>query len=150
MSAPNLTLTITGATAASATTAALGSPIPGSGEGPIAYYDTLEIEADLTGPTGGTLDVYVQRSRDGGTTYRDYIHFPQVAAGATKRYTVSPALSNTIVEVGQGTSPALAANTCAGGKWGPQLRLMVTTGAGTSVAGSVTVKFHFSRSEKHG
>lgn len=150
MAAPVLTQIITGATAAVASTAAIGSSIPSSGEGPLSYYDSLEIEADLTGPTGGTLDLYVQRSFDGGTTWRDYIHFPQVAATVTTRFSVSPALTNTIVVVGQNTSPALAVNTCAGGKWGPQLRLLATTGVGTSVAGSVTVKFTFSRNEKHG
>lgn len=148
MSAPTKPFTITGATPATAsTTAVIGSSIPDENVA-ITPYDTLTMEADIVGGTGGTLDIYVQRTFDGGTTWRDYVHFPQVAAATTKRYSHSPSLDGQIYEVGQGTTPALAAGTSANGKWGSHLRVLAVSGSGTSAAGSVTVKFIFGRSDR--
>src|SRR5262249_6183355 len=48
----------------------------------LGAYKSLSIFSMLQGATGGTLDVYLQYSPDGGTTWVDYAHFPQVAAGA--------------------------------------------------------------------
>jgi hypothetical protein len=149
MSLPTKILTITGATPASATTAVVGLAIPAEADNIVlGAYESLTMQASLTGGTGGTLDVYVQRSFDGGTTWRDYWHVTQVAAGATKHFDCSPTLDSSTYEVGQATTPALAAGQCAGGKWGQMLRVIATGGAGTTVAGSATVKFVFGRNER--
>lgn len=104
-------------------------------------FDNIVIDADLVGATGGTLDVYVQRSFDNGTTWRDFIHFPQLAAGAAAvKYSVAPSVgAGTIVVVGAGTSPALAVNTCVNGHVGDSLRVLMVAGAGTSAGAAVTV-----------
>jgi hypothetical protein len=44
--------------------------------------EALTIVLDLRGGTGGTLDVYLQTSHDGGTTWFDYAHAAQLASGA--------------------------------------------------------------------
>jgi hypothetical protein len=104
-------------------------------------YDAISIDANLVGATGGTLDVYVQRSSDNGTTWRDYIHFPQLAAGAAAvKYTVAPSLgAGSIVVVGAGTTPALAVNTCTNGPWGRSLRVLMVAGSGTSAGAAVAM-----------
>ena len=45
-------------------------------------FDNVEIEAELVGATGGTLDVYIQSSSDGIKWY-DCVHFAQLAAAAS-------------------------------------------------------------------
>lgn len=102
-------------------------------------FSSVEIVATLQGATGGTLDVYVQKLLDG--VWYDYAHFAQRAAGAAAvTYTATPALTNSIATVGTGTSPALVAGTCAGGRPGTALRLLFVAGAGTSLGAVQTVK----------
>lgn len=126
---------ITGTSPASATTAAIGSPIYN-----ISKYDNLVVFATLQGATGGTLDVYLQTSFDGGTTWYDWVHFTQIAAaGASRIYRFSPSLTNDISTVGSGTSPALSAGSTAGGPWGDQIRCIATAGAGTSAGAAQTI-----------
>jgi hypothetical protein len=105
----------------------------GSAVGGFDNYDELHCVASLVGLAGGTLDVYVQESLDGGTTWFDVCHFPQLASGAAAiRYSFTVPRDSALKAVGQGTTPALAVNNVAGGPWGPQLRLLSVTGAGTS------------------
>jgi hypothetical protein len=131
--------TITGTSPASATTAAIGTPLTGLGQ-----YRSLQILATIQGGTGGTLDLYLQTSPDGGTTWVDYAHFAQLAAGAaavTRLITVSKGGSSgaTPVTVGTGTTPALAVNTVVGGDFGDRLRLIGTGGAGTNAGATQTI-----------
>ncbi len=106
-------------------------------------YDSLVVVANLVGAAGGTLDVYIQTSPDGGTTWADYAHFPQLAAGAAAvRYQFyASKISNLLVPavIGINLTPTLAANTVVGGAWGDRLRLVMKTGAGASAGAAVSV-----------
>jgi hypothetical protein len=109
----------------------------------LGAYESLSIFSTLQGATGGTLDVYLQYSPDGGTTWVDYAHFPQLVAGAgaTSRVwnVAKDAPQPTLTSVGTGTSPALAANSILGGDWGDRLRVLAVAGGGTSAGATQTV-----------
>lgn len=131
-----VTRKIAGTSPAAASTAALGQVAD------LDDVDSVQIYADLVGATGGTLDVYLQTSPDGGTTWFDWLHFPQLGAGASAvRYGVAPAQSNTITVIGKGTTPALAANTCVGGRAGNIVRALCVAGASTSAGAALTIWF---------
>lgn len=104
----------------------------------------ITVIATLQGATGGVLDVYLQTSFDGGTTWHDFAHFPQLAAAAastTKIWHVArESTQTTLTTVGTGLSPALAANTIVGGCWGDQLRLVFVAGASTTAGAAQSVK----------
>lgn len=131
---------ITGTSPAAASTAVLSGAATAS---QLDKYDAFTVVADLVGATGGTLDVYVQRRlllADGTSVWVDWIHFPQLAAGAAAvRYTVAPVANNTIVATGLNGTPALASNTCTGGHPGLECRVICTAGASTSAGAAVTV-----------
>lgn len=124
------------AAASTTTVPALGSLFE------LTQYDLVTVSAKIVGPTGGTLDVYLQRQLE-ADVWQDWAHFAQVAAGATKFYSLSASMSSTIIEVGYGTTavpaPLLAANTVVAGHPGEVLRVVLVTGAGVSVAGNATV-----------
>lgn len=124
--------------------AAQGTAVVGSVTGQLGQYDGLSIIATLEGATGGTLDVYLQYSPDQGTTWIDYAHFPQLAAGAASSIRVwnvsRVAQQLTLTTVGSGSSPALAANTILGGEFGDRMRCVCVAGASTSVGASVVIK----------
>lgn len=129
--------TISDTSPAAASTAA-GDILLGLGR-----YDALQITAELVGATGGTLDVYLQTSPDGGTSWYDYIHFPQLAAAASAvKYMVNvpQAGATGITVVGKDTTPALAANTVVGGSWGDRLRPLYVAGASTSAGAAVLIQ----------
>jgi hypothetical protein len=106
----------------------------------------LTIVAELTGITGGTLDVHIQDSPDGVTWY-DYLHFAQLAAGAAAvKVVYTPALPNAIVTIGKSVDPAtpapvLAAAAFRGGHPFRYLRSVAIAGAGASagVAQTITI-----------
>jgi hypothetical protein len=128
------------ATAATAGTAALATMFAG---GWLKSAEKLVIDATLVGPTGGTLDVCLQRKL-GTNKWKDWIRFPQVAAAATKHYVATVnGEGAAITECGNSTdaSPAMTivANTIINMIPNEIVRVVVTTGAGTSVAGSVDV-----------
>ena len=109
----------------------------------LADCEALTIITDLRGATGGTLDVYLQTSHDGGTTWFDFAHAAQLAAGAAQVREVwhvsrSTAVTTSTV-VGTGTSPALAADTVLGGSWGDSLRIVFVAGVSTSAGASQTI-----------
>lgn len=106
----------------------------------LGAFNSMTVYASLVGATGGTLDLYLQYSPDGGTTWVDYAHYAQLAAGAAavqKVFSVTKDYDEkTITTVGSGSTPALAANTVLGGDWGDRLRVVEVAGASTS-AGAV-------------
>lgn len=113
----------------------------------MAGFDAITILATLTGATGGTLDVYLQSSWDGGTTWYDLAHFTQLAAAASAvTYKATLALSTTIVTVGKGSTGtpavALAANTVAGGHWGDLIRAVYVAGVGTTVGAAQLINIY--------
>jgi hypothetical protein len=104
----------------------------------------LTIVATLQGATGGALDVYLQTSFDGGTTWVDFAHFAQLAAAAaasTKVWHVTRLTDvGTFTAVGTGSTPALAVNTILGGAWGDTFRAVYVAGASTSAGAAQTIK----------
>lgn len=131
------------ATLFSGTTASSAGTAPQTAVTGLGDYESMAVYASLAGPTGGTLDVYIQFSPDGGTTWVDYAHFAQQAAAAAANYkvfTVSRASQQTTVQtVGINASPALAANTVVGGTWGDRLRVVTVSGVGTSAGVAISV-----------
>jgi len=131
--------TISGTSPASASTAAVGSPVNG-----LARYDWFLIDATIIGGTSGTVDAWLQRKIEGQDKWRDWIRFPQVAAATTKHYSVQMTGANSIYEVSQGTlgspgTPTIPANTTIGGHCGDKVRLVVTAGSGTSAGAAQIV-----------
>lgn len=115
----------------------------------LTQFSSLSVTAALVGATGGPLDIYLQTSFDGGTTWVDYAHFPQLLAGAAPvkyAFTTSMNAQNAApVVVGNNTTPALAVNTVVGGAWGDRFRLLFVAGAATTVGAAVAVTLSFSR-----
>lgn len=102
--------------------------------------EKLVIDADLTAGAGGTLDVYLQR-KIASDTWRDWIHFPQLTAAQSKKYSLSITGDGaSIVEVGGGSDAvpgvALAANTAVNITPGGDVRVVFVAGVGTSAGGS--------------
>jgi hypothetical protein len=134
-----LSITVTSANAAGTSVAA--SSFKGN---MLTKAEGLVIDATLTGATGGTLDVYLQR-KVADDSWFDWVHFPQLADGAaTKRYTVTiTGNGSTIVEVGGGSdaSPgvALAANTAVDVTPGGDVRIVFVAGVGTSAGAAQTI-----------
>lgn len=124
-----------------------GTPAGIITSGPVDWTtaDSMSVTAELVGATGGVLDIYIQTSFDGGTKWWDYVHFAQLAAGASAiryAFTASPVAvqnANPVV-VGINLTPALAANTILGGAWGDRFRLVMVAGGGTTVGAAVSVR----------
>lgn len=131
---------LSGLSPASASSALItGAILPGLGR-----YDDFLIDAIIIGGTGGTVDLYIQR-RVLANVWVEWAHFPQVAAAATKYYSIptqqpTPAITNVgkFDDAGTGTA-VIAANTFVGGHPGDAIRLYVTAGASTSAAATQTV-----------
>lgn len=132
---------IVGTTPAAASTAAVG--VPAVFAQFLDAIESLDIDADLIGATGGTLDLYLQTSVDGGTNWYDYAHLTQLAAGAAAshvRFGVTRhAQALTPVVVGKNLTPALAAGTVVGGPFGDRMRLVAVAGAGTTAGAAISI-----------
>lgn len=110
-------------------------------------FNWFTLHANLVGATGGTLNVRVQRlitDSDAPGVWSDWVAFPQLTAGAAAiSYATDVAPNSAITQVGGGTTAAptvqLAAGTVLGGHPGNEVRLVATTGAGTSAAAAVAV-----------
>lgn len=117
---------------------------PGLATGQIDDYAAIFVEANLIGATGGTLDVYLQNSPDMGTSWYDFAHWPQLAAGAPAInyvFTAATGAQNlTFAPVGRNLAPALASGTATGGAWGDRFRLVMVAGAGTTAGAAVSVR----------
>jgi hypothetical protein len=138
---------ITGNTPASATSAQVGAIVRG-----LRKYDWFTIDAILVGPTGGTLDLTLQRKigdlPDGTAVdlWVDWLRFPQVGAATTARYSAQSGefygltgITATGMVAAATFTVTLATNTFIGGHPGDQLRAVCTTGAGTSAAGAENI-----------
>jgi hypothetical protein len=109
--------------------------------------EKLVIDAILIGGTGGTLDVYLQR-KTGTNAWLDWVHFPQVAAVTTKRFTAvicaeGAMAANTVFDVGGGTDAApgvaLAVNTSVNCPPGGDVRAVFVAGSSTSAGATQTI-----------
>jgi len=118
----------------------------------LADYDSIEIEAELVGATGGTLDVYVQSNDTESGTWYDAIHFAQLNSGATaviyrtaiSRY-ASAAVAPTVI--GKNLSPTLVPATAIQNGFGDRLRLVMVAGTSTSAGAPVSIKVTGFRTE---
>jgi hypothetical protein len=138
-----LTLVLSGNSSAAASTTTQGSTVGG-----FELADEWTFDVKVTGATGGTLDVYLQKlivdPTSGANVWVDYIHCTQTAGGTTTKENYgSGETDNGPIAVGQGTDAApavaLAAGKIAHGHPGKALRLVFVTGTGVSVAGSALV-----------
>lgn len=127
---------LTSTSPATATTA-VGDTVLG-----LDQWDAIGIVYTVQGASGGTLDICLQTSYDGGTTWWDYVRFAQITAGAAAvSGRIYPfAFEADFVTVGKGSSPAMTKGTCAGGFWGDQMRVLYTSGAGTVAGASQTIE----------
>jgi hypothetical protein len=105
-------------------------------------YDWFVLDAKLIGTTGGVLDIGLQRKIDGVDLWVPWIRFTQAAATTTYVYSIQSQAGSGIVSAGLWdttasptavTSWGIAANSFVGGHPGDQVRVIATTGAGTSV-----------------
>lgn len=130
--------------AASTTTVGALSPDVGTG------WTSIEAFGKLLGPTGGTLDVYVQDSIDNGVEWRDWAHFTQCVAATASKQHLCAALgnSNTVIGIGTAAAPAvaLAAASVRPGHPGPKFRVVYVTGTGVTVAAAQTIWLECRRS----
>lgn len=113
----------------------------------VSGYDHLTIVASVVGATGGTLDFYLQVSGD-GRRWIDYLHLPQLAAGAqasTTVYAANRQAQLTPVAVGIDLAPALAAGAFLGTDWGNHIRLVAVAGAGTAAGAAFEILLMLSR-----
>lgn len=124
------------------TGAVTGTTIMGTTTG-LGSYFSMTVSARLQG-AGGTAktDIYLQTSPDGGATWIDYAHFPQLAASATaiNAFTVSRGAQSQagIYTVGTGTVPALGVGTCIGGDFTDRIRYVAAVATGGTNAGTCT------------
>ena len=118
-------------------------PYPPGVATPIDDSDALDILAELVGATGGTLDVYVQCSPDGGLNWTEIAHFAQLANGAAAvKYQAPISLYTNLTQpvvVGKNLVPALAVNTVVNGAFSDRVRLLFVAGAGTTAGAAVKV-----------
>lgn len=111
-------------------------------------YTAISFIATITGGTGGTLDAIIEHSPDGGTTWYEYVHLPQVAAATAASYTYGPALNDSIVTVGKNnlagdtltTTMVLGNGAVAGSHWFDMLRVKYVAGASTTVGATQVVR----------
>lgn len=134
MSAQHLTGNALRVTLHAATTVATAGANTISPTGPVGrmwLYDALVIQLNVTAAAteaGDTLDVFVDTSFDGGLTWLNCVHFPQLTGtGGAKRYAAVLAVqggqSATAIDV---TADA-AANTVRAGLMGDMYRVRYTT-----------------------
>jgi hypothetical protein len=115
-------------------------------------YDSIGIDCDLVGATGGTLDVYLQQSPDQGVNWYDVIHWTQLASGGAAVHYSSPISQATTttapITVGKNLSPALASgtNSVVNGAFSDRMRLVMVAGSGTSAGAQVIVRLSPQRS----
>src|SRR5450631_620546 len=64
---------------------------------PMGDFDAVDVVAELTGATGGTLAVYLQSSGDGGLSWYDLVAWPSITGGGSLRYYRSPISNSTTI-----------------------------------------------------
>ena len=113
-----------------------------SGVGGFSGCDAITIIAELQGADDGTVDVFVQHSHD-GVEWFDYVHFAQLGVGAAAvTYHYAPALNDSIVTIGSGTTPLLANGSVAGGHWMDFLRVVMVAAGSVDGPAEQTVRVH--------
>lgn len=107
-----------------------------------SYYDGIIIYASLLGATGGTLDIYCQTTFDGGSTWVDFGHFPQLAAAAPAIKYIQQTSNDMGMSVPVVTGDAaMAVNVFVPGALGKQIRVKMVAGAATSAGAAQSLTF---------
>ena len=116
------------------------SAVLGDAQSGMENWVLTNISCTISGQVGGTLDLYLQRFDDGLGVWVDWVHFAQVAAGASDVTYMIPGTvaAADIYTVGVGTTVALAADAYTGGHQGSQVRAYAVCGTGTSTGATVT------------
>lgn len=99
-------------------------------------FDYITAIITSVGGAGGTINIVLQVSHDGGTTWRDWFRSDDITDGASaETIVVSPHSGDgTPVVVGMGETPALAKGTVAPGSWGSKMRCTIDAGDGVDTA----------------
>lgn len=97
------------------------------------YQGVFGILAVTAVPIGGapTLDVFVQASPDGGTTWRDVAAFQFTTSAAVRMFQLSQLVTGGTATLAV-SDAALASNTSVQGPFGDRLRVKYTFAAGGS------------------
>jgi hypothetical protein len=108
-------------------------------------WQTLRLDATITGATGGTIDVLVETSPDGTTWYEMWHIAQSAAAAAAKSITVSFNRGTgyaTTIGVGTlaSTTMTLASGAAVDGQWFDRLRVRMVAGTSTSAGAVQSVK----------
>lgn len=147
----NIDLGGTSPAAATTPNATVGTPNGASNGQALNRFSNCTFYATLAGATGGTLDVVVQSSVNGGLAggWYDVIHFPQLAAAAASvayvisigRSPVAPSATSPPIVVNKvDLTPALPVNTSIPNGMGNALRVIYVAGVGTSAGAAQAVK----------
>jgi hypothetical protein len=100
----------------------------------LGAHKSLWIDLNLSAvPSGGapTLDLYLQSSADGGTTWRDHAHFQFTTSALHKFWQISGEAAGSAASLAA-SDAALAGDTVVQGPWGDRLRLKWVFAAGGS------------------
>jgi hypothetical protein len=102
----------------------------------MAFHRSLTVQFNFSYGSGGTsVDVYVQTTFDGGTTWTDIANFHATTSNELRLYNLNRATS--VTSIATPTDGALSANTSVDGLLGDRVRVKFTT-VGT-YAGSTTL-----------
>ena len=131
-------------TNASSATTSIVTDITTIGGNKISLYNSLWIVGVFQGGLGGTMDVILQGSPDGGTTWVDIARFIQITTTNSTQvcqFTLSrSAESSGVTATATGTNaPVMSAGTKLGGDFGDRLRLKVVTNSGVNTGKSQQV-----------
>lgn len=99
-------------------------------------YDSLIFLINVTaaGTATGTVNIYIQDSWDGGTTWDDMVSSVQLTLGTTtgtQRFVIQGRIASTITQATAVSVAALSAGTVRGGPFGDRIRIREKV-AGTS------------------
>lgn len=99
-------------------------------------YDSLIFLINVTaaGTATGTVNIYIQDSWDGGTTWDDMVSSAQLTLGTTtgtQRFVIQGRIASTITQATAVSVAALSAGTVRGGPFGDRIRIREKV-AGTS------------------
>ena len=119
-------------------------------------YEGVMVVAELTGKAadgtavGGNVDVSLQSSPDDGASWFETVRFATVSSGASVAFQRaslslwSGASSPVAVAKGQ-AAPVLTAASGVSGAFGSKLRLLITSGSGTTKSAAVVVRLQAQR-----
>jgi hypothetical protein len=134
-------LTLLASTTVTTTGSATAAIVPDVSKAKAALF-FLDVTAAAT-EAGDTLDVYIQHSPDGGTTYDDFVHFTQATGTGTiqalAQWTAYSAVPETEMRAPQ--DAALAAGAVVQGPVGDDWRIKYST---TDVTTTGNMSFTFS------